>query len=83
MFRFSVTLFLLLAITMFPAAAQVDRATLVGTVTDTTGAVTPGAKVEVVAPDTGLRRQSDGSTYAGTAWPSAAWKRRSGTGKPA
>ncbi|MBI3693915.1 MAG: TonB-dependent receptor [Acidobacteria bacterium] len=58
MFRFSVTLFLLLAITMFPAAAQVDRATLVGTVTDTTGSVTPGAQVEVVSPETGLRRQT-------------------------
>jgi len=38
--------------------AQVDRATLVGTVTDTTGAVAPGAKVEVHDQQTGLRRQA-------------------------
>ncbi len=49
---------LLLAVAVvYPALAQVDRATLVGTVTDSTGAVTPGAKVEVVLPETGLRRQ--------------------------
>jgi len=39
------------------APAQVDRATLVGTVRDSTGAVTPRAKVEIVLPETGLRRQ--------------------------
>ncbi len=38
--------------------AQVDRATLVGTVTDTTGSVVPNAKVEVTDQQTGLRRQA-------------------------
>jgi len=37
--------------------AQVDRATLVGTVTDPSGAVVPSAKVVITAPDTGLRRE--------------------------
>lgn len=40
-----------------PLCAQVDRATLQGTVTDSTGAVVPGASVEIVSQDTGLRRQ--------------------------
>ncbi len=53
--------FVFLALLLFCAGgllAQVDRATLVGTVTDATGAVVPGAKVEVVAQDTGFRRQA-------------------------
>jgi hypothetical protein len=37
--------------------AQVDRATLVGTVTDGSGAVVPGARLELVSTETGLRRQ--------------------------
>jgi len=45
------------ALLAWPLLAQVDRATLVGTVSDSTGAVTPRAKVEVVLPQTGLRRQ--------------------------
>src|SRR6266542_957694 len=36
--------------------AQVDRATLAGTVTDPSGAVVPGVRVEVTALGTGLRR---------------------------
>lgn len=51
-------LWLLLAL-LFGAqlSAQVDRATLQGTVSDSTGAVVPGASVEIVSQDTGLRRQ--------------------------
>lgn len=41
-----------------PLAAQVDRATLNGTVTDTTGALIQAAKVEVASPSTGLRREA-------------------------
>src|SRR5262245_2141976 len=36
---------------------QLDRATLSGTVTDKSGAVVPGARVELTAPETGLRRE--------------------------
>ncbi|HZS51133.1 MAG TPA: TonB-dependent receptor [Bryobacterales bacterium] len=42
---------------IFPAAAQVDRAAINGTVTDASGGVIPGARVEVVALGTGLRRE--------------------------
>ncbi len=50
--------------------AQVDRANLVGTVTDASGAVTPNAKVEVVAPDTGLRRQTETNAAGAYSLPS-------------
>jgi hypothetical protein len=39
------------------AFGQVDRATLSGTVTDPTRAVLPGARVEILSPDTGLKRE--------------------------
>src|SRR5438105_9814177 len=41
-----------------PVAAQVDRATLTGTVTDSTGAVIVGARVEAVSTGTALRRET-------------------------
>ena len=40
------------------ALAQINRANLNGTVTDPSGASIPNAKVEVVAPDTGFKRQT-------------------------
>jgi hypothetical protein len=52
---FLIGLFLLC---LMPVAAQVDRATLVGTVTDSTGALIPGARVEVLSQETGLRRET-------------------------
>jgi hypothetical protein len=46
-----------LLVSFSPAVfAQVDRATLVGTVSDRTGAVVPGATVEILGADTGFRR---------------------------
>ena len=47
---------LLSCLLVVPAAAQVDRATLVGTVSDPSGAVIPGATVEITSTDTGLHR---------------------------
>lgn len=46
-----------------PAFSQVDRATLSGVVTDSTGASIQGASVEIVSPGTGLKRsvQTNGS----------------------
>src|SRR5207302_4686026 len=49
----------------FSLAAQVDRATLNGTVTDASGAVVPQAKIAVLAPATGFRRETT-ATATGT-----------------
>jgi Carboxypeptidase regulatory-like domain/TonB dependent receptor len=43
---------------VLPGVAQIDRANLNGTVSDPSGANVPDAKVEVVAPDTGYKRQA-------------------------
>ena len=59
----------LLASTLF---GQVDRATLTGTVTDATGAVIPGAKIEVTAQATGSHREvatSESGSYTVSALP--------------
>ena len=50
----------LLGATLFLGVAfgQINRANLNGTVTDPSGASIPNAQVEVVAPDTGLKRQT-------------------------
>lgn len=56
----------LLAAGLPPLEAQVDRATLAGTVSDGSGAVIAGAKVEIVSGDTGLKREA--RTGAGGAY---------------
>ncbi len=50
--------FLLISFGVFPAAAQIDRASLNGTVTDPTGAVVPGVKVEAVLENAGKQREA-------------------------
>lgn len=65
-FKFQLLLIVMvLGLATFPALAQVDHASLDGTVTDTSGARIPGAKVEAVSSETGFRRQTTTST-AGT-----------------
>src|ERR1700751_6280156 len=54
------SLFLLAGLLATPAWAQTQLGTLFGTVTDTSGAVVPGAEVSVENVTTGLKR--DGST---------------------
>ncbi len=51
-------LVLLVLLAAYPAWAQVDRASLAGTVKDASGAVVPGAKVELVSQETGWRREA-------------------------
>ena len=41
------------------ANAQIERATLTGTVTDVSGASVPKAQVEIVSPSTGFERRVD------------------------
>ena len=55
-----VVLLALFGTTLFVGVAfgQIDRANLNGTVTDPSGASIPNAKVEVVAPDTGFKRET-------------------------
>ena len=55
-----VSLLALLGAILFVAVAfgQIDRANLNGIVTDPSGASIPNAKVEVVAPDTGFKRET-------------------------
>ena len=50
--------FLIFLLFTVPLAAQVDHASLNGTVTDASGAVIAGAKVEAVSSATGFRRQT-------------------------
>src|SRR5438552_12561271 len=54
-----------LTIFALPLAGQVDRATLNGTVTDETGAVVPQAKITLLAPATGFRREITASQTGG------------------
>ena len=65
-YRNSVRLCVALSITLIlhvvPAAAQVDRASLTGTVTDATGAVIVGAKVRVTHEGSGLEREGEVGT---------------------
>ena len=56
----------LLVFASLPLAAQVDHASLSGTVTDASGAVVQGAKVETRSAETDFRRQTNtgtGGTY--------------------
>ena len=54
--RFVVLLFVLLAVTATLVSAQTFRGTILGTVTDTSGAVVPGATVKAKNAATGLER---------------------------
>jgi hypothetical protein len=49
---------ILLSLACLPAAAQVDHSSLSGTVTDASGALVQGARVEMVSAGTGFRRQT-------------------------
>ena len=55
-----VVLLALFSATLFVGVAfsQIDRANLNGTVTDPSGASIPNSKVEIVAPDTGFKRET-------------------------
>jgi len=55
---FGILLLVFLAEFGSPASAQVDRATLSGAVSDSSGAVVPSARVEIVSQETGLRREA-------------------------
>ncbi len=51
-------LLLFVCSSVWPLAGQVDRATLTGTVTDSSGGVAPGVKVAIDSAATGLHRES-------------------------
>ena len=54
----SILLLVSLGFAVSAALAQINRANLNGTVTDPSGASIPNSQVEVVAPDTGFKRQT-------------------------
>ena len=56
---------ILLCVSCLPVSAQVDHASLSGTITDSSGALVQNAKVETVSIETGFRRQTFTSS-AGT-----------------
>ena len=60
--RLCVALSIALVLHVVPAAAQLDRASLTGTVTDATGAVIVGAKVGVTHEGSGLEREGEVGT---------------------
>jgi hypothetical protein len=63
---------LLVGWSVLPGVAQIDRASLNGTVSDPSGASVPNAKVEVVSPNTGFKRQvetGDAGVYSITGLP--------------
>ncbi len=63
---------LLIGFGLRPAIAQVNVANLNGTITDPSGASVPNAKVELVSPDTGFKRQvetGDAGVYSITGLP--------------
>ena len=67
------TVALILALILgISAKAQIDRAELEGTVTDSSGAVVAGASVKVVAIATGLSSEQPTSTVGYSACP--AWR---------
>src|SRR4030095_3252571 len=51
------------------AMAQLDRATLGGTISDSSGAVVPGARVEVLSEATGLKREAKATTTGAYTFP--------------
>jgi len=55
--QLSLSIFLSVLFTL-PLAAQTDRAAVDGTVSDPSGAVVPGARIEVVSANTGLHRET-------------------------
>lgn len=64
--RFVWKTFLLLACVSTALWAQVDRGSITGTVTDTTGSVIPGVAVTVIEAETGVHYQVDVSNEQGT-----------------
>ena len=57
MFQVNTRVLLLLAFVVIPASAQLDRATLAGSISDISGAVVAGATVDLLSQETGLRRE--------------------------
>src|SRR5690349_9732335 len=55
--RTSLAMVVLVGWGVLPGVAQIDRANLNGTITDTSGASVPKAQVEVVSSTTGFKRQ--------------------------
>jgi hypothetical protein len=56
MVRYTISV-VLFALSIGAVFGQIDRANVSGTVTDTSGSLVPGARVEVVSQDTGFRRE--------------------------
>src|SRR5690349_15475795 len=67
--RYSLAILAVAFGTVASLTAQLDRATLTGTITDSTGAIVPNAVVSILSGETGLKRSTQTNDTGGYTFP--------------